>query len=265
MKEGKSNKKTSNPKRKVVCIIQARLGSTRLPNKVLLKVCDKEILLHVIERVSRSKEIGCIVIATTKQPGDKKIEELVIGLKDPKVKCFRGSEEDVLDRYYQAAKAYEADIIVRITADCPLIDWTVIDKVVRAFSSGKYDYVSNVLGRRTYPRGLDTECFSFDVLEKMWNICKDKREREHVTTYIRENTPIFKTKNILNSTDLSSLRWTLDETDDLILINTIYDELYKSNPQFNTDDIIALLKKKPELSKINIHVEQKKNIKNEAN
>lgn len=252
-------------KMKISCIIQARVGSTRLPKKVLLKIQGKEILIHVLERVSYSKKIDKIIVATTLDSDDDEIETIVQGYNFSRVKVFRGSEEDVLDRYYQAAKETGADIIVRITSDCPLIDWNLIDQIITEFQKGDYDYVSNVLDRRTYPRGLDVECFSFTILEKMWNICKEKREREHVTTYVRENQTLFRTKNIEQDVDWSILRWTVDEKDDLKLIKIIYDKLYQNKPDFNTKDILTLIKKEPELANINKHVEQKKNIHNEAN
>ncbi len=248
---------------KIDCIIQARRGSTRLPDKVLMKIQGKEMLLHVIERVRRSSRIDSVIVATTKK--DDLIVDVVAKLADPKVSTFQGSEEDVLDRYYQAAKAAGSEGIVRITADCPLIDWTLIDKAVEEFERGDYDYVSNVLDRRTYPRGLDVEVFSFNVLEKMWKLCREDREREHVTTYIRENIQEFKTKSLINEKDLSSLRWTVDEESDFLFVERVYDTLYEKDGSFSTHDILELLKEDPELSQINSGVEQKKNIKNDAN
>jgi len=255
---------------KISCIIQARVGSTRLPKKVLIPIQGKEILIHVLERVLRSKKINEVIVATTTNPNDEQIVKLIQEHYSPKVKAlkvkaFRGSEKDVLDRYYQAAKETNADIVIRITSDCPLIDWNLIDQIIIEFQNGEYDYVSNVLDKRTYPRGLDVECFSFAVLEKLWNICRQKREREHVTTYLRENRNLFRTKNIEQNQDLSYLRWTVDEEDDLRLIKMIYDELYPNKPDFNTKDILTLIKKEPKLANINKHVEQKKNILNEAN
>jgi len=250
---------------KIVCIIQARTTSTRLPEKVLKKIFGKEILIHVIERVLNSKKIDEIVIATTNNIQDNEIEKLIDGYNSSKVKTFRGSEEDVLDRYYQAAKKEGANVIVRITSDCPLIDWEIIDESIQEFLMGDYDYVSNVLDKRTFPRGLDVEVFSFDVLKKMWKECHEKREREHVTAHIRENKNKFRTKNVENKINLSNLRWTLDEIDDLRFIKRVYEELYIKNKKFKTNDVLDLLNKKPELIKINEHVEQKENIKNEAN
>jgi spore coat polysaccharide biosynthesis protein SpsF len=242
---------------RVICIIQARTGSTRLPNKVLMKVAGKEILRHVIDRVLRSLEIDHIVVATTDQDGDEKIVQLVSAIDNRRVTAFRGSENDVLDRFYRAAHAAEATTIVRITADCPLIDWLLIDKIVHTFKRGKYDYVSNVLGRRTYPRGLDVECMTFTVLEWMWKHCPEIYDREHVTTYIRNHADKFRTKNIEHQKDLSGYRWTLDEKADLEFIEEVYQALAKPTKLFTTEDILELLEKDPELARINEHVEQK--------
>ncbi|MHA1169619.1 MAG: cytidylyltransferase domain-containing protein [Candidatus Hodarchaeales archaeon] len=249
---------------KIACIIQARVGSTRLPNKILLKVSNKEILLHVVERVLRATRIDEVIVATTTSQYDELVVDLIENLNHEKVSTYSGSEEDVLDRYYQSAKKSSADVVIRITSDCPLIDWELLDYMVNIFVDGDYDYISNVLTKRTYPRGLDVEVFSFSILEKMWETCEKKREREHVTTYVRENPSLFKTMNIQQDVDLSHLRWTVDEDDDLKLVRIIYEELYQ-NPNFKTEDILELIKKRPELATMNKHVEQKKNIQSEAN
>ena len=249
---------------KIACIIQARVGSTRLPNKILLKVSNKEILIHVVERVLRATRIDEVIVATTTSQNDKLVVDLIENFNHEKVSTFSGSEEDVLDRYYQAAKKNSSDVVIRITSDCPLIDWELLDHMVNIFVDGNYDYISNVHTKRTYPRGLDVEVFSFSVLKKMWKSCDKKREREHVTTYVRENPSLFKTMNIQQDIDLSHLRWTVDEDDDLKLVRIIYEELYH-NPNFKTEDILELIKKRPELATMNKHVEQKKNIQSEEN
>ncbi len=241
----------------IVCIIQARMGSTRLPGKVLLDLEGKAVLLRVIDRVLESKKINQIVIATTTNPNDQKIVDLVKNY-NPRVSVFRGSEEDVLDRYYQAAKEAKADVIARITSDCSLIDSEVIDKVVNAFLEEKdADYSANVLGKRTYPRGLDVEVFSFKALEKIWQKARDEEDREHVTLYLRKNPNLFKCQNVTNDIDYSYHRWTLDEEADYKLIKIIYQELYHKNPNFKMREIIKLFEKNPELIKINQDVEQK--------
>ncbi len=246
-----------NNQKKIVCIIQARTGSTRLPSKVLLDLEGKPVLLRVIDRILQSKIIDQIVIATTKKIGDRRIVDLV-GNYHPRVDIFLGSEDNVLDRYYQAAKKFKAKIIVRITSDCPLIDPEVVDKVISAFLREKEtDYAANVLGQRTYPRGLDVEVFSLAALKKMWQNAKNKDDREHVTLYLRKRPQLFKCKNVANDIDYSYHRWTLDEKADCKLIRIIYQKLYLKNPNFRMKDIIKLFEKNPKLIKINQYVEQK--------
>jgi len=244
-------------KKKIVCIIQARMGSTRLPGKIMLDLVGKPVLLRVVDRVLESKKIDQIVVATTTNPNDQKVVNLIENYH-PKVFVYRGSEEDVLDRYYQAAKYYKADSIVRITSDCPLIDPEIIDKVINTFLEEKdIDYASNVLGKRTYPRGLDVEVVSFEALKKTWQEAHEPDYREHVTLYIGKNPNLFKSKNITNTSDYSYYRWTIDERNDYNLIKIIYQELYPKNPNFKMEEVINLFKKRPELIKINQDVKQK--------
>jgi len=241
---------------KIAAIIQARMGSTRLSGKVMKEIQGKTVLNHVIERVSQSKLIDDIIIATTTLERDKNIENEAIKCN---TKIFRGSEDDVLSRYYYAAKENDIDIIVRITSDCPLIDPNVMDKIISYYMNNEYDLVTNAgsdLDQRTYPRGLDTEVFSFEMLEKAFECGKEKHQREHVTPFIYENSnKIYYYKN---NVDYSKYRWTLDTEDDFKLLEKIYCRLYKNNHDFYLVDIINLFEKEPELIKINEHVEQKK-------
>ena len=173
---------------KIGAIIQARMGSTRLPGKVMMTLKNKTVLEHVIERVRQSNWIDEIIIATTTDKKDNDIEKEALKCG---VKVFRGSEDDVLSRYYYAAKEYGLDIIVRITSDCPLIDSKVLDEVIQFYVDKNYDVVSNAgadLSKRTYPRGLDTEVFSFKVLENAFTNAKEPYQREHVTPYIYEKS-----------------------------------------------------------------------------
>jgi spore coat polysaccharide biosynthesis protein SpsF len=243
---------------KKVAIVQARMGSTRLPGKVLKDIKGKPLLWHLVERLRHSQLTDDLVIATTTAGKDKLIADFC---KDNKLNAYRGSQEDVLDRYYQTAKAYKADLIIRITADCPLIDPCVIDKAIERYleNKEKVDYVSNTL-ERTYPRGMDVEVFSFGVLEKAWQKAKKQYEREHVTPYIYENPDEFNLSCIKNENDLSYLRLTVDEEKDLELVRKIYKMLYKENDIFYLEDVIKLLKENPELELINEEVKQK-NIK----
>ncbi|MFU0781508.1 MAG: 3-deoxy-manno-octulosonate cytidylyltransferase [Thermoanaerobacterium thermosaccharolyticum] len=242
---------------KKVAIIQARMGSTRLPGKVMKIIMDKPVIGHVVNRVKASKEIDDIIIATTTKKEDDIIVEEA---KKLNVKYFRGSEEDVLSRYYYAAKENNADIVIRITSDCPLIDPQIIDKIIKTFietsKKEKIDYLSNTI-ERTYPRGLDVEVFNFETLEKAFKEADRPYQREHVTPYIYENHEIFKIKQIKNNIDYSNYRWTLDTIEDFKVIETIYENLYKENELFYMEDIIKFQKEHPEIAKINENIKQK--------
>lgn len=239
---------------KIVAIVQARMGSTRLPGKVLMDIAGKPALWHVINRLKQSKLINEIVIATTRKPEDQVIINLAA---DTGVKSHAGSEEDVLDRYFQAAKKYNADIIVRVTSDCPLLDPVIVDKVIGYFLENNYDYVSNTWSsaqgerKQTYPVGLDTEVFSLAVLEKAWKEAKLPSEREHVTPYIWKNYKLFRIGHVGYDKDLYYMRWTLDYDKDLIFIREVYKQLSCKGLTFNSDDVIALIQNNPQLNDIN--------------
>lgn len=241
---------------KVVAIIQARMGSTRLPGKVMKEILGKPVILWDLDRISLSKFIDEIVVAI---PYGKENDVIVDTIKkyNDEIVTTRGSEDDVLDRYYQAAVQTNADVVVRITSDCPLIDHVVIDEVIKQFLDDDCDYCSNSL-IRTYPRGLDTEVFSFKALETAWNEAKKDYEREHVTPYIIENPDKFKLLNVANDIDLSHLRWTLDTKDDFEFIGAIYERIYSKKQLFLMDDVLELLDREPELIDINRHIEQKR-------
>lgn len=240
---------------KIVAIVQARMGSTRLPGKVMRTILDKPIILWDIDRISSSMLIDEIVIAIP-YGKENDIIESTIRQYNNKIVVFRGSESDVLDRYYKAAVQTKADTIIRITSDCPLIDPTIVDKVIEEFLNNECDYCSNTL-ELTYPRGMDTEIFTFNALEKTWNEAKEDYEREHVTPYIREHPDIFKQHNVSNEEDLSHLRLTLDTTEDFDLITKIYQYLYPTKKMFLLKDIQELLEKQSDLIKINEYVMQK--------
>ena len=240
--------------KKIVCIVQARMESTRLPRKVLKNIVGKPMLWHVIYRLKKSRLIDEIVVATTTRDEDKAIVKLA---KDSDVESFAGSDEDVVDRYYHAAITHKADIIVRVTADCPLIDPNVVDRVIEYFLKGDFDYVNNTYvgactdRKLTYPDGLDTEVFSFDALEKAWKEAKMPSEREHVTSYIWKNPDNFKTGCLKYSEDLSHMRWTVDYKEDLEFMRQVFKRLYKEGDVFHMEDVLALLKEHPELMDIN--------------
>ena len=227
------------------CIIQARLGSTRLHGKVLKEIKGKSLLKYCLEQVSKSKLIRRVIVASTTNPNDAPLIEKV---REYGYEVFAGSEYDVLDRYYQAAKKYNSEIIVRVTSDCPLIDPTIVDKVIQTFIEENADYGSNVQPP-SFPDGLDVEVFTFDALERSWKEAKMKSEREHVTLYIWNYQEKFKMINVLNDEDLSHLRITVDETEDFELVSKIIESIDKEIIYF--EDIKELFKKNPELPKIN--------------
>lgn len=234
----------------VYAIIQARMGSSRLPGKIFMNFCGKPDIYHVYTRLRQSKKVEKIIVATTNDEKDDKVE---IFCKENGISYFRGSESDVLDRFYKCSKYFgikKTDIIVRITADCPLLDFELVDKLLVFFEKKDFDYVSNV-EIPTYPDGLDIEVFKFESLEKAWIEAKKSSEREHVTPYIRENKNVFRIGSYENKNDLSGYRWTLDEIEDYELINKIYEHLYRENEFFLTSDILKLLEENPDFKKIN--------------
>ena len=243
---------------KVVCLVQARVGSTRLPGKILKEICGKTILHHEIDRLKKCKEIDEIVIATTDKEDDDKI---VNEAKKLSVKYFRGSENDVLSRFYYAAKENNADIVVRVTSDCPCIDFEILDKMLIYFKE-KYkekqvDYLSNTI-KRTYPRGYDIEIFTFSALEKSYINAEKEYEREHVTPYIYDKTNNFLKLSFENKDDYSEYRVTLDTIEDFIVIKNIFENLYYKNPYFKLNDVVQYLNNNLHIVDINKHIEQKK-------
>ena len=230
------------------CIIQARMGSSRLPGKVLMKSGNgMPLLYHVINQLRHCSKVKNLVIATTTNQEDDEIEKFA---DNNSVNVFRGSEKDVLDRYFQCAKKYSFSTIVRITSDCPLIDPQIVDKVIERFFSGNYDYATNTL-IRTFPIGTDAEVFSFSALETAWKNAQLPSEREHVTPYLR-NKGNFKTINVENDTNISNLRLTVDRIEDFELIKEILNNI-SINP-IHLEDILELFSRKPELIEINKHV-----------
>jgi len=238
---------------RVLAIIQARMCSTRLPGKVLRDIMGKPLLAHVIDRISKSKLVdNNIILATTSNPADNVIVNFA---NENHLDCFVGSEENVLDRFYQAAKRAGADIIVRITPDDPFKDPEVMDKIIQIMLDGDFDYVSNTI-KPTYPEGLDIEVFSFETLEKAWENAKKPSEREHVTPYIWNRPDTFKLCNVENDVDLSPMRWTIDTNNDLEFTKAVYERLYVPGKTFLMRDILTLLNDRPELQKINAGIER---------
>lgn len=229
------------------------MGSTRLPSKVLEDLAGEPMLARVVDRTRRAKTPDATMVATTRQPVDDAIARLCAERGWP---FFRGSEEDVLDRYYHATLTSKADIVVRITSDCPLIEPEIVDRVVNEFLSHypEVEYVSNNL-ERTFPRGLDVEVMSFDALKKAWQEDCNPVWREHVTPYLRRHPKKFRTRNVANDIDYSYMRWTVDTIEDLTFVRKIYN--YFQNDTFTWREVLHLLEMHPEWLEINRHVQQK--------
>jgi spore coat polysaccharide biosynthesis protein SpsF len=235
-------------------VVQARTGSTRLPNKVLRRVLGKPLLHYLIERLQASRLVERIVVATTREPEDTPIAALA---EDLGVACIRGSAADVLDRYHQAAREHGLDHIVRVCGDCPLIDPTVLDRIVDRYLERlpNIDYVSNTL-TPTYPDGLDVEVFSFELLATLHRLAEKPYQREHVCTYMVENRHLFRCENVEHDENLAHHRWTVDNEEDFALIRRIIEALYPIKPQFLMADILAFLSAHPELLDVNRHIQR---------
>ena len=228
------------------CIIQARMGSTRLPGKVTELLDEKNTsLYYTINQLKNSLNLNKIIVATTELKEDNIIEKIS---SDNNIECFRGNSENVLDRFYECAKKFQLEAIVRITADCPLIDPKIVDSIIEIFNSCEYDYVHN-MEPRTFPDGLDTEIFTFKILEYAQQNAKLPSEKEHVTLYFRNNKDKFRIKNFASEKNMSSHRWTLDYQEDLELIRNIVKEI--KNRPILMNDVINLFNKKPNIFEIN--------------
>jgi spore coat polysaccharide biosynthesis protein SpsF len=210
------------------------------------------MLLRQIERLQRSKMIDMLLVATSSDRTDDALEKLC---REHEIRCFRGSLDDVLDRFYRAAEPFKPDHVVRLTGDCPLADPLLIDQVISFHLEGGYDYTSNAL-EPSYPDGLDAEVFRFACLARAWKDAVLPSQREHVTPFIHQQPERFKIGSVKNSLDLSSLRWTVDEPLDFELVTRIYETLYPHDPAFTTADILALLERAPELKTLNTRYER---------
>ncbi len=231
------------------------MGATRLFGKPLKEVLGKPLLAYEIERLLQAKLPTKLVVATTTHPQDLPIANLA---KELGIKAFRGSEDNVLERYYLAAKENKADVIVRVTGDCPLIDPEIVDQVIEDFLKNRencdYDSNTQIL---TFPRGLDVEVFSFQALEKAYLEASSQGELEHVTPYIYTHDKLFKLRNIASPINLASHRWTVDTQEDFQLVEKIIQSLYPANKKFRMNDVLQLLSKNPEWVNINAHIPQK--------
>jgi spore coat polysaccharide biosynthesis protein SpsF len=237
---------------RVVAVVQARMGSTRLPGKVMLPLLGEPILTRVVRRTVRSRTLDDVVVATTTRPEDDAIVALMEAEGRPIV---RGSETDLLDRYLQAARGHDADVIVRVTSDCPLIDPDVIDRTVLAFHAGDVDYASNALEPRTYPRGLDVEVIARAALERAGREDRDPAWREHATPYIYRHPGSFRLLRVAAEDDHADQRWSVDTPEDFALVERIYDALGRDD--FGWREALAVVEAHPSWVSINRHVAQK--------
>ena len=234
----------------VVAIVQARLGSTRLPGKALEEIVGRPMLAHVLARTAAVPGIDRVVLATTVKPEDDALADLA---RSVGIACVRGSVEDVLDRFHSTLLAYPADAILRVTGDCPLLDPLVVRRVLDAYvrSGGMVDYVSNV-NPPTYPDGLDTEIFSRHALERAWREAWLPSDREHVTTYIRDRPVQFRVANVATHEDLSAHRWVVDTEADLAFVRQVYTLLDPLGARiFGMAEVLELLGRRPELRSLN--------------
>ncbi len=252
---------------KVVAIIQARMSSSRLPGKVLLEIAGQPMLVHVVERTRLARSIDQVIVATTDDASDDRIEALC---RERGYACYRGSLYDVLDRYYQAARLFQAEVVVRITSDCPLIDPGVVDKTVFGFlgvenhQTGSdvlipYDFAANRLPLpwgRTYPVGLDTEVVTFAGLELAWHEARQPYQREHVMPFFYDQPERFRILHVNHEVDYGKLRWTVDTPEDLELVRQIYAR-FPGRWDFSWLEVLALFEHEPELAAINLQIKAK--------
>ena len=234
-------------------IIQARTRSTRLPGKVLLDIEGKSVLSHVCERVGRARSIDRVILALPDTAEDDALAAHAGTLTDF---VYRGSETDVLDRYFQAASHFGSTRIFRITSDCPLVDPQIVDNMHQSFEQVRADYMSNML-RPGLPRGLDAELFEFSSLEKAWREARQPHEREHVTPYIYRNPDLFNIQGHEEPISRAEWRWTLDTQADFDFVSAVYKALYTPGEQFGFTDIEALLLQRPDIVELNAHISQK--------
>jgi len=239
---------------KTLAIVQARMGSTRLPGKVMSPVLGVPMIELLLERLARAAGIDQILLATSSGEENDRLTEHVGQLGYP---VYRGAEDDVLDRYYQAARLHEGDTIVRVTADCPMIDPDLVDEVVAVYKKAGVDYASNI-HPPTYPDGLDVEVFGFETLKAAWQVAAKPHEREHVTPYMWQSGE-FTLTNVHYQEDCSNERWTVDETEDLQLINRVF-EYFDPRRDFGWRDVMALRQQQPDWFTVNNHLQRNQGI-----
>ncbi len=241
-----------------LAILQARMSSRRLPGKVLKPILGQPMILRQIERIRQAGRIDRLVIATSTDSIDDVLAEIS---EEQGVECARGSLNDVLDRFYQVARRLEPAHVVRLTADCPLLDPDVVDELITFHLAGEFDYSSNALGELTFPNGLDVEVMRFECLGRVWREARLPSEREHVTPYFYNHPELFRLGSYRGGQNLSHMRWTVDEPEDLEFVRRVYGALYPATPRFRMHDVVALLEREPELAFINSRFERNEGYK----
>ena len=233
---------------RTLAILQARTSSRRLPGKVLKPIMGEPMILRQIERIERASSLDRLVVATSVDPSDDALAEACAQAGKA---VYRGALDDVLDRFNRAAEADAPEQVVRLTGDCPLADWTVIDRVVESCIAQGVDYASNTMSR-TWPHGLDVEVIRFSALACAWREATTPYDREHVTPFIYHHPERFTLTNVArDGADLTGLRWTVDEPEDFSFVTEVYQALYPTDPAFTSEDILELLRRRPELQEIN--------------
>ena len=239
---------------KIVAIVQARMGSTRLPGKIMKDLLGEPMLTRMLARLGRTPSLDQVVVATTEHERDQQVVDFC---NERDLHVFRGSEQDVLDRYYQTAKHFQADLIVRCTSDCPLICPSHVEDVIQHFlaNAKELDYVADFLPHRTFPMGLDTEVVTFQALERTWRKAKEKSFREHVTLFIYRHPKEFRLSGISNDENLSTLRWTVDTAEDLAFARNVFEHFGRDD--FSWRETLAATRENPQWAMINAHIKQK--------
>lgn len=238
-----------------VAIVQARMGSTRLPGKVLKPILGRPMLGHIVRRLGYVPGLAGLVVATSDRPGDEPVRAFC---RENDISVFAGSEEDVLDRFYRAAGQANGDPLLRITGDCPFVDPDLVGRLIGMYGAGGYDHVAVATGAGAlhlaggrYPDGLDAECFGFSALARAWREATEQSDREHVTPYIWRNKALFRCGHLAAEKDWSHLRWTVDNEADFAMVRKVYEALYREEAPFLMADILAFLDDHPELSESN--------------
>lgn len=251
------NNKITKNNNKVVVILQARMSSSRLPGKVLKHIVGQPMLALQIERINYAKLVNELIVATSTDSSDQPIQDWC---NEKKVKCFRGDLNNVLDRYFQASKLSTAEHIIRLTADCPLIDSTIIDEVIKLHLEEKNDYTSNAIVP-SFPDGLDVEIMTQKTLNNSWELSGKASEKEHVTLHIRNHPKKYKIGSYKQDANLKNKRWTVDHIEDFHLVSNIYNALYSVKLNFSMQDILSLLRKHPEWELLNQHIDRNEGVK----